>query len=199
MVELLRVADPTRARYVLGTFSPAPDQFFAWTGISSATSACQLLSSGGIPGTVNGSTNAGCNYGTAAIASITLSHIWVQVKIGTTWYTFDPSFKAYAWKPAIGNLWVPTGPVGFTKGYALTRVTIGMDNTPVSGVPSRSNLNGANLKTVLQGYADSLLANIDPTAGLDEVIGGGTITPYYSLSAGVLRQQKSDRSWGSTR
>ena len=74
MVELLRQAGYT-AGYEAGTITLSAADFQAWTNITSAKAACQLLSSGGIPAAINGSTTWDCSY-TGNVTSVTLAHIW---------------------------------------------------------------------------------------------------------------------------
>src|SRR6202044_3552063 len=97
MVKLLRQAGYT-ANYQIGTITLTPAQFTAWTGISDANAACQVLANGAIPGSVNGNTTMACATGTGgSITAITMAHIWVQVTIAGSPCgsncLFDPSFK----------------------------------------------------------------------------------------------------------
>jgi hypothetical protein len=60
MVALLNQAGYTTS-YMAGTIVLTQAQFNAWTGITNARAACQLLANGGVPATVNGVTNALCS------------------------------------------------------------------------------------------------------------------------------------------
>jgi len=185
MVELLRTAGYT-AGYKIGKVVFSDDvAFSAATGIHSANSACQLLSSGGIPAKVNGTSPSTCNYSPDGITAIEFSHAWVWVQINGTIYQFDPSFKPCTWKnPAPG---LPA----LTSGAALTAATSTMTSgTKPTGVPYVQNLSAPGLAGVIQNYADSLLSFINtslPSGELDDLIGGGTITPGYTAQS-PLRQ-----------
>lgn len=95
LVELLRAAGNTTARYQLGRLTLTGPQFQAWTGITSAKAACQLLSSGGIPARINGETKADCAYA-GTVSQVVMSHVWVQATVNGQIVTLDPSVKTYA-------------------------------------------------------------------------------------------------------
>ena len=63
MVELLR-QDGFTANYQAGQITLTGQQFYDWTGIQNAQAACQLLSSGSIGATINGTTDLTCAYPT---------------------------------------------------------------------------------------------------------------------------------------
>ena len=194
MIELLRQAGYT-ASYQAGTITLTGAQFTAWTGIGDATAACQMLSSGGFPAAVNGSTTANCSYGTGtAITSVQMAHIWVQATIGGTNCIFDPSYKAHIWKTGI-NLTTATG---LSTGAPLSQASSGMSSGTTSGVNYVTNLNSENLNSTLASYASNVLGYLTSNtvsgtttplyAGqLEDIIGGGVIIPYVSPSGG-LRQ-----------
>ncbi|MBI3675384.1 MAG: RHS repeat protein, partial [Proteobacteria bacterium] len=187
MVELLRQAGYV-ANYQAGTITLTGQQFTDWTGISDATAACQLLSSGAIPAAVNGSTTANCAYGSGtAISSVQLAHVWVQVTIGGGTYVFDPSYKPHTWKTGI-DLSTATG---LTTGTPLSQASSGMDTGTVSSVPYVHNLNTESLNSQLSTYANNLLSYMSSNnlngAEMEDIIGGGVINSYTSPSGG-LRQ-----------
>jgi len=98
MVEVLQQGN-VKAGYQFGTITLTGAQFQQWSGITSATAACQLLAAGGIPAAINGVTNATCaGYGSQTVTSAVLSHIWVKATINGTDYFFDPSYKAHDFK-----------------------------------------------------------------------------------------------------
>lgn len=189
MVELLRQAGYATAQYRAGTVTLSGAEFLAWSGISNAAAACQLLSSGGIPAAINGTNSATCNYGSATVTSVQLSHIWVQVAIGGTNYVFDPSFKPHTFFPGADFSSV----VDFSNGQPLTQATTGAgyeSNTTPTGVPYVRNLNAEALTNKLKVTADAVLGHIQaqfPAAEIEEVVGGKKIERYVT-PAGGLRQ-----------
>jgi hypothetical protein len=191
MVALLRQAGYT-ASFQSGTVTLSPGDFTDWTGISDATAACQMLSSGGFPAQVNGSTIANCGYGNGtAISSVTLAHVWVKVSIpGSSCASgclFDPSFKRHTWKAGIDL----NAASGFTAGAALTQATAAMDSGNLnSTVPYVHKLNAAGLDGTLATYASNLvtwLTSNQLAAHMDDIVGGGVIVPY-AKSGGLIRQ-----------
>jgi len=182
MVELLRQGGHSPV-YKAGTITLTAAQFTAWTGISNGVAACQLLSSGGIPATVNGFTNTACSGVGSSLSNVTMSHIWVEVWIsGSTCPSgvcqFDPSYKPYTVK-AGRNL---TSDAGLTSGQALTQATSGYTNaTDASGVTYVRSLNAATLATQLQTYGTSLQTAINTnvaTGEPEDLVGGRAITRY---------------------
>ncbi len=185
MVDLLRESGFT-ATYKAGTIKLDGTQFQAWSGITDATAACQLLSSGGIPAIINNTTTANCAYGVATVSTVELSHVWVSVTIGATDYLFDPSYKPHTFLAGM-NLSTATG---MTSGQALTSATGGMTSGTTSTVPYVRSLNSSALSTTLTGYGTNLLSYIqtnNPAAALDEVV-GGTRIQRYTAPVGGLRQ-----------
>ena len=187
MVELLRQAGYT-ASYQAGTITLTGSQFTDWTGISDASAACQMLSSGGFPAQVNGTTTANCAYGTGtAISSVQVAHIWVAVTISGTQYLFDPSYKSHTWKAGI-NL---ASAAGMTIGQPLTQATSGMDTGTLSGVNYVHALNQIALNTQLNTYASNLLTYLQSNnlaaSHLQDIVSGGIINGYVSPPGG-LRQ-----------
>ncbi len=192
MVELLRQAGFT-ASYQAGAITLNAQQFSDWTGITNATAACQLLASGGIPASVNGSTIANCGYGSAAVSTVTLAHIWVSATIGGSNYLFDPAYKAHLFKAGL-NLATATG---LNAGDALGAASTGIENYSQSGVPYVRNLNtdgangGTGLYPMLAIYSRNFLAylyaNGAAAAEPEDVIGGQLIARYETPTGG-LRQ-----------
>jgi RHS repeat-associated protein len=185
MVELLRQAGYT-ASYKAGTITLAASDFTAWTGITNGRAACQLLSSGGIPATVNGLTSTACTglSSTSTISSVTLSHIWVEVTIpGSSCpgnvCQFDPSYKPYTFKTG-RNLISDAGLVG---GQTLNSATSGYTNTTdaATGVTYVRLLNTTSLASRLTTYSDSLQTAINtnvPAGEPEDLVGGQKITRY---------------------
>ncbi len=188
MVELLREAGHPSAAYKVGTITLNGTQFQQWTGITSATAACQLLSSGGIPATINGSTDVtNCSSLSGSVTTVVLSHAWVSVSIGGGGpYLFDPSFKPYSFKAGV-NL---SSVASLTTGQAMTQSAIGMTSGTASGVSYNTNLGMTSLYTQIQTYANNLLGHINtnfPAGEIDDLVGGRSIV-RFELSQGPLRQ-----------
>src|SRR5205814_2100673 len=126
LVQQAQINDSTKgysAAYKFGTITLTGAQFQAWTNITNAQAACDLLASGGIPASVNGSAaSLLCTSisSTASVTSIQMYHVWVDVVIGGTHYVFDPSYKPYTFTPQISNL---ASAAGLTSGQALTAAT----------------------------------------------------------------------------
>ncbi len=188
MVELLRQAGYT-AGYQAGTISLNQAQFAAWTNISDAQAACKLLSSGGIPAIINGSTTANCGYAQGtAVSSVQMAHIWVAVTIGSTVYLFDPAYKGYNFKTGI-DLY---GATGMTQTAPLSAATGGMSTgTAGTSVSYVQSLNGLTLKSDLNTWSNNLLNYINnhnlSTAEIDDIVGGRQIA-QVAAPAGGLRQ-----------
>ena len=193
MVALLRQAG-TSAKYVAGTIyfgsgGASIQQFTDWTGISSARGACQLLANGGIPATVNGVGDAACSTinANAALSSVRMAHIWVQVTMSgcapAAYCVFDPSYKAYTWKTGIG----PAAAMGLTPGQPLTDATTGggyaqgTTGDPLHLVSYVKSLNAETLTGDMQTYATTLLGYIQTNhlqgAQMEDIIGGGVLIP----------------------
>ncbi len=184
LVELFREAG-LQARYQYGTVTLMPAQFTEWTGIANPAAACQLLSSGAIPGSVNGSTTANCAY-SGSLGNVQMNHAWASARIGGVWYAFDPSFKSYA-QPAGLNL---PSIMGLTSGAPLAQASSGMSSGADSGVPYVRNLNAENLRTTLNGYATALAIHLQQTTpGIEfEDAVGEPVIVRWTPPPGGLRQ-----------
>src|SRR5437879_4378031 len=165
MVALLRQAainNPSgnnyTAAYKYGTVTLTGAQFAAWTDISDARAACDLLASGGIPATINGSSASMLCPSIAAgttLTTVTLDHIWVDVVIpgDSNHYAFDPSYKCYNFTAQV-NL---ASAAGLTSGDVLTQATgSGYSTGTNSGVSFVKGLNAANITSKLTTYASNL-------------------------------------------
>ena len=196
MVELLRQSGYT-ATYLAGTITLTGTQFNTWSGITNATAACQLLSSGGIPAQVNGSTSATCSYGSAAVTSVVLGHVWVRVNISGTNYVFDPAYKPHTFKAGV-NL---ATAAGLTAGEPLTQASTGMTSGTASTVPYVRSLNAGLLNTKLQTYGTNLLTYIQtnyPAGEIEDIVGGSEIVadPTASLRQTSLPYTSTtQRTW----
>lgn len=181
MTELLRQSGYS-VSYRVGTITLSGAQFSGWTGITSATAACQLLSSGGIPAVINGTTTADCAYGAATVTTLQMSHAWVRVTIQGSAYVFDPAYKPHTFKAGI-DLATATG---MSSGQVMSEAT----NS--SGVDSGVNWAFSHNfnTTTLGAFApalESTLASTLPAASLADVVGGQAITPAV-IPVGGLRQ-----------
>lgn len=185
MVGLLRAAGHT-ASYRAGTITLNASQFSAWTGISNASAACQLLAGGGIPATINGSTTANCSYGSANVSSVVMGHVWVAAVINGTTYFFDPAYKPYDVVAGVNLASV----AGLSSGQALTQASSGAQTGTASGVAYVRAMNGGNLDTRIQAHADALQTYIDTNLSdgrLEDLVGGREIV-RHETPAGGLRQ-----------
>lgn len=194
MVELLRESGYL-TYYRLGTITLTGAQFESWSGITSATAACQLLSSGGIPAVINGTTLADCSYGAATVTTIQMSHAWVQTAINGVAYVFDPSFKPHTFKPGL-DLATATG---MTAGAVMSATNY----APVteSGVDGGVVFSTGTVKNRIETYAAALethLAANAPAAGLEDVVGGQEIVPQ-AIPAGGLRQTSLPYTYNTER
>ncbi|WP_397402187.1 RHS repeat-associated core domain-containing protein [Phenylobacterium sp.] len=181
MVELLRQAGLS-ASYKLGTITLNGAQFQAWTGITSAKAACQLLSSGGIPAVINGTTTADYSYA-GNVSTIELSHAWVSVVIVGVSYLYDPAYKDHTFKAGL-NLATATG---ITSGMATG---ISASSGTTSGVSYISSYGAGTLASNLATAATTLETAINtsaPSGGMADVVGGKAINAQV-IPAGGLRQ-----------
>jgi RHS repeat-associated protein len=190
MMALLRQSNIT-ASYIAGTVQFNQAQFSAWTGITGARTACQLLANGGIPATVNGVNNAACSTlnVVAQVSTVEMAHVWLKVTISGTQYVFDPSYKTYTYKTGLQLGTVMGLSPGQTLIDAMNGSSTGTDSVgggnPVSFVQT---LNAGKLNTDLQNYASALLSYIQmhnmQGAQIEDIVGGGVIVPDNS----TLRQ-----------
>lgn len=184
MVDLLREAGYT-ASYKLGTITLNGTQFQAWTGITSAQAACQLLSSGGIPAIINGTTTADCSYGAATVSTIELSHAWVSVVIGGVSYVYDPAYKDHTFTTGM-NLATATG---ISSGMA-TSISSGTGTSGGIPIPYVNSYAVSTLNSNLSTAASTLETYINtnaPSGGVADVVGGKSINAQ-AIPAGGLRQ-----------
>jgi RHS repeat-associated protein len=209
MVALLRQAainsgtsNKYTATYRLGTITLTGAGFSAWTNVTDARAACDLLASGGIPASINGSSASMLCTSIATgttVSSVTLEHIWVDVVIlgDSNHYLFDPSYKPYNFTAPI-NL---ATAAGLTSGQAAAAaISAGAGYTTgasASGVNYVIGLNGAALTTTLNAYAGGLqsyIQNNNSVAGVPlvsgkiiDLVGGREISRYITPTGG-LRQ-----------
>ena len=186
MVDLLRQSGYT-ASYQVGTITLTGAQFAQWSGVTNATAACQLLSSGSIPAAINGSTIANCSYGTATVSTITLDHAWVSVTIGGASYVFDPSYKAHTFKAGVNLVSIAQLPLGTTVGLATAGATTSTVSSGGVSIPFMRQFNAAALNTALTTYGTNLLTYVNqnlPAGEIEDLVGGGEIVPFVTPVGG---------------
>lgn len=169
MVELLRAAGYS-ASYQLGTITLTGTQFANWTGISNRNAAIDMLRKGGFPATVSGS-------GTT-ITSVTMTHVWVRVTIGTTPYVFDPSFKTITYTNVTGA--TIDAASGFNSTSFFNRAISGASTSTSNSTPRVRGMNRTNILADLQSAAQTLLTSISTNQAngdIEDVIGGSDIVP----------------------
>lgn len=188
MVELLR-GNEYVASYKIGTIQLTGAQFAAWSGISSATAACELLASGGIPAVINGSTLTDCSYGAAAITQIEVGHAWVSVVIDGAEYVYDPAYKPHDFKTGRNVV----ADAGLSSGQVLAAAGSGMQSGADAAtlVPYVRQANADGVKIQLDAYAQgvqtAIQANV-PAGSAEDLVGGALIQPVVVPSGGMWRQ-----------
>jgi len=178
MVELLREAG-TVANYQYGEveFTGADiADFTDWMGPATARGACELLSGGGIPAIINGSTQNDCAsfaHTAGSLTSVRMAHIWVIANLGNGLRAYDPSFKRHVrtGRSAIFDTLPAASAYRGATGGALGTY---------SGIPAITGLNATsvtNLDNALTGATTSLLAQLQQPANMNQSlveIAGGT-------------------------
>ncbi len=164
LAELLRAAgySPT---YQFGNITLNNAQFAGWTGITDPGVAAQVLSDGGIPATVTGSTGS---------IQVVMLHIWVHVTISGTTYDLDPSFKSYTTVTGVSNTTI-TGWMGFNGSTLLSQALSGSSSDTSLGPARLKQANPGNVATTMQGYSQALLTAIKtnkPNGDIEDIIGG---------------------------
>lgn len=186
MVELLRESGYS-ARYRFGTLTLSTQQFSAWTGITNAKAACQLLASGGIPAAINGSgANLACGSiaANAAVDTVRLAHVWVSVTIDGTAYEFDPSYKTHTFDAGIDL----KGAAELVAGQTLNNATSNINSGSTSGVPFARAFNTDSLNTTLRDYGMRVLEHIEthrPADSIEQIVGEPVIE---RVATGELRE-----------
>ncbi len=171
MVALLREVGLT-AHFIFGIIRLSPDQVTNWLGTPNDPAVIyRLLAVAGIPAVVE------APGGT--LSYVDMLHVWVKVNLGGTDYVFDPSFKTHSYTPGI-NL---ASAMGYDRNAFLTSALSG---ATVAGHYVQ-NVNRANIRSALAGYATNLIDTIKsdyPAASVEDILGGRSIVP----AAGTLRQ-----------
>lgn len=160
--------------YEIGTINLSQTQLDNWLGIDSNQYTAELiLSSAGIPhnpvdtqGNVTG-----------------MGHVWVKVSINGTPYVFDPAFKGHSWKSGIVSS-LPSIMQYSQAKFLSDASPATLTSTSIQGI------NRTQLRNDLSAYANNLAAYIKsnlPTAGMSDVIGGGTILPTPFANGQTVR------------
>jgi RHS repeat-associated protein len=181
MVELLREAGYT-ASYKLGTITLSGTQFQAWTGITSAQAACQLLSSGGIPAIINGTTTADCSYA-GAVSTVELAHAWVAVTLSGVTYVYDPAYKDHTFKPGLDL----SAATGMASGMATGLTAVSGAQSGVNYIHGYPDTTLASNLTTYAENLDTYIASNAASGDVWDVVGGKTINAQ-TIPAGGLRQ-----------
>ena len=186
-VKLVRQAGYT-AHYQIGQVTMTSAAFAGWTGVTDLGAACRMLSSGGIPAVFTPSAPANCAT-SGAFTSVTILHIWSQVKIGSAYYAYDPSFKTYATNVTPVNLITASG---LTAGGASGAAATGLGSGSQGGANYIKNASQSQLNSYLNGLGGQLLsyfktnqlqANM-PAWDIDQVVGLTKIQPVYEPPGG---------------
>ena len=156
----------TQTSFFIGNIRLNGAQASGWLGVKNdAQSIANVFANGGIP-----IANATANPD-GTLASIDVTHVWVQVQINGTNFAFDPSFKLHSVSSGLAAL-------GTVLGYTQTQFLADAGGT-IDAV-SISNLNRKNIRNDLVTYAGNLANFIrtnNPGAGVSDIVGGKTIQP----------------------
>lgn len=121
-----------------------------------------------------------CN---TAASGMRFEHLWARVTINGQTYDFDPSLKAHTIKTGIDL----KAASGYVQATLLADASAGATIT----TNSAKNINRANVRNRLTGYANNLIANIrtnTPAGSLEDVVGGKTINVPTTRPSAPLRQ-----------
>jgi len=155
LTSLLRTAGYT-TRFGCGLAIYNRADLAAWLGVN-ANAVTNLIPAGGNP-----SGSYGTNY--------VMKRVWVEARIGGTWYTFDPAFKTYRefQRPDL------RAAMGYTESAFLAAVTNGATLT----ADYIKNANETNIAANLTTYATNLVRYIqtnNPLMSVAELVGGRTM------------------------
>jgi len=172
------------AQYLYGQITLNAAGFYDWTGIKKAKSACEYLSTGGFPFSINGS-SASCNLA-GDVVTITMPHLIIKATHGGKTYYFDPAYKSYTHKAGIDLKAV----MGITSNQVNTIAQSGMEQgTDVaSGLSYISKLNQTNIDTKLSEWSAKILTRLQQSdmngKDVTDVIGGSIIRPVVKPQSG---------------
>jgi hypothetical protein len=119
--------------------------------------------------------NGGGNPTVSSDGTTTMERVWVKATINGSDYLFDPAFKSYSTgnKINIGQV------LGYSQSDFLTGAggTLG-DYDSYNIARSIQNMREDNIRTMLGGYATSLINNLRnnyPNSTIDQIIGNRSI------------------------
>lgn len=180
MVELLRAAGFSSARYVLGEVTLTGDQVQDWLGTKSRPVVAKLLANGAIPAELTGD---------PVITGAVIGHVWVQVEVAGTTRTYDAAFKAserFAGIDAKADSGLNTTSFVTT---ALGTATVSSE----SGVSYVKSVNVTGAESALATAGSALLGQLKTThkeKADEEIVGGSRIVfadnPAATPTTGVL-------------
>lgn len=153
--------------YVLGNVQLSATQAAGWLGTdpTDLSTSFNMLWNGGYP--VAYENNLGYD-------TVYFTRLWVQLTLGGTTYYFDPAYKSYTSTTGI-NLVTASG---YSQTTLAAQAAVGATIDP--GDVYLQNMNQANVRSQLSSYSNALVSYIktnNPTATLDDVIGGRKIIP----------------------
>jgi RHS repeat-associated protein len=194
MVELLREGGISGANYEFGTISLNATQAQQWFGMTNGVAICRLLSDGGIPNQVNGSSSSTCAVG-STVSSVQMLHVWVNALSNR----YDPSYKVLIVKQPIdlaagtqcGANTSCTGSIATTRTTATSAATSTADLSLITGATNAiRNASQSSLEAQLRTWAMNLKARLDTAtyrdADISDIIGGRTIDVAARPAGGTV-------------
>jgi RHS repeat-associated protein len=149
-----------QAEYAFGQVEIPLAQVQNWVGVQDQQALDDAMFwYGGIPGQIDGST-------------VRMDHVWVRVRVGTTWHPLDPSFKSYAATPGID--------LGSALGYNRAAFLAAAEQGAQIRTDYIRDINESNITSRLTEYATNLMDYLRqnaPFAYLSEIVGGREIVP----------------------
>ena len=187
MIALLRESGAYTCSFQFGEIQLTQAQAAAWLGSDpgSIWAASNLLGNLGVP---NEASWTGSGW------VLRVSHCWVKVLIGGTYYHFDPAMKEYT---KINGVDLATT-IGYNRTTFMSSATSGATITSNYA----QNINRANVRNNLASLTNSLVSYINtsaPTATVDDILGGRTInkqtTQLRQTALPYLRPSTTPTTW----
>ncbi|MBK9204877.1 MAG: transglutaminase family protein [Candidatus Obscuribacter sp.] len=172
LVELLREAGFT-AQYVMGQIDLSETECDDWFNTAHVFAAYYYLQYANIPGSFP--------YWSGTEWRMAMAHVWVEVVVGGTTYSLDPSRKTYTRKAAVSGL---DTILGYSQSTFLSNAASGATIDPSGDFIQ--NMNTTNIHSDLATMTSNLISYIDGnsigsasagTATVDDVLGGQEIVP----------------------
>jgi RHS repeat-associated protein len=186
MIALLREGSWT-CSFQFGELQLTAAQAAAWLGNDpgSIWAASNLLGNLGVP---NETSWTGSQW------VLRLSHCWVKVLIGGNYYHFDPAMKAYTRITGVDLATV----IDYDRSDFMSDATTGATVTS-NYVENMNRTNVRNNLATLAGNLVDYLKENEPTATLDDILGGRTInkatTQVRQTSLPYLRPATTPTTW----